>query len=98
MHIFGKFVLSFGKLAHIFGKFAQKLVSRTSKQVSINLGPLWPPGVYNDTKQCPTGDRKFMDKLFGGKFFYLQLELFCLQLSFCAYSPLRPLLDALFPL
>ena len=30
-----------------------------------------------------------------GKSFYLQLELFCLQLSFFAYSPLRPLLDAL---
>ena len=30
-----------------------------------------------------------------GKLFYLQLELFCLQLSFFAYSPLRPLLDAL---
>ena len=29
------------------------------------------------------------------KLFYLQLELFCLQLSFFAYSPLRPLLDAL---
>ena len=31
----------------------------------------------------------------GGKLFYSQLELFCLQLSFFAYSPLRPLLDAL---
>ena len=30
-----------------------------------------------------------------GKLFYLQLELLCLQLSFFAYSPLRPLLDAL---
>ena len=30
---------------------AQKLVSRTSKQVSRNLGPLWQPGVYNDTTQ-----------------------------------------------
>ena len=30
-----------------------------------------------------------------GKLFYLQLELFCLQLSFFAYSPLRPSLDAL---
>ena len=30
-----------------------------------------------------------------GKLFYLQLELFCLQLSFFAYSRLRPLLDAL---
>ena len=30
-----------------------------------------------------------------GKLFYLQLELFCLQLSFFAYSPLRPLLGAL---
>ena len=30
-----------------------------------------------------------------GKLFYLQLELFCLQLSFFAYSPFRPLSDAL---
>ena len=54
MHLFGKLVHIFGKLAHIFGKFvhipARKLVSRTSKQVSRNLGPLWQPGVYNDTK------------------------------------------------
>ena len=54
MHIFGKLAHSFGKLAHSFGKlvhiFAQKLVSRTSKQVLRNLGPLWQPGVYNDTK------------------------------------------------
>ena len=28
-------------------------------------------------------------------FVYLKLELFCLQLSFFAYSPLRPLLDTL---
>ena len=31
-----------------------------------------------------------------GKFFYLQFELFCLQLSFFACSPLGRLLDALF--
>ena len=53
MHIFGQLVHIFGELAHIFGKlvhiFARKLVSRTSKQVSKNLGPLWQPGVYNDT-------------------------------------------------
>ena len=30
-----------------------------------------------------------------GKLFYLQLEFFCLQLSFFAYSLLRPFLDAL---
>ena len=30
-----------------------------------------------------------------GKLSYLQLELLCLQLSFFAYSPLRPLLEAL---
>ena len=30
-----------------------------------------------------------------GKLFYLQLEPCCLQLSFFAYSPLEPLLDAL---
>ena len=29
--------------------FACELVSRTSNQVSSNLGPLWQPGVYNDT-------------------------------------------------
>ena len=34
-------------------------------------------------------------KLFMGELFYLQLGLFCLQLSFFAYSPLRPLLEAL---
>ena len=34
------------ELVHIF---AWKLVSRTSKQVSRNFGPLWQPGVYNDT-------------------------------------------------
>ena len=45
-HIFGKLVHIFRKLVHIF---AQKLVSRTSKQFSKNLGPLWQPGVYNDT-------------------------------------------------
>ena len=33
--------------------------------------------------------------LSGGKLFYLQLEFFCLELSFFACSPLRPLLDAL---
>ena len=36
---------TFGKLVTIF---TWKLVSRTSKQVSRNLGPLWP-GVSNDT-------------------------------------------------
>ena len=46
MHIFGKFAHIFGKLVQIF---ARKLVSRTSKQVSRNLGLLWQPGVYNDT-------------------------------------------------
>ena len=55
MHISGQLVHIFGELAHIFGKlvhiFARKLVSRTSKQVSKNLGPLWQPGVYNDTKE-----------------------------------------------
>ena len=55
MHIFGQLVHIFGELTHIFGKlvhiFARKLVSRTSKQVSKSLGPLWQPGVYNDTKR-----------------------------------------------
>ena len=47
VHIFGELVNIFGKLVHIF---AWKLVSRTSKQVSRNLGPSWQPRVYNDTK------------------------------------------------
>ena len=34
----------------------------------------------------------------GGRFFNLQLELFCLQLSFSAYSPLGCFLDTLAPL
>ena len=46
MHIFGELVQIFGELVHIS---AWKLVSRTSKQVSRNLGPLGQPGVYNDT-------------------------------------------------
>ena len=46
VHIFGQLVHIFGELAHIF---ARKQISRTSKQVSKNLGPLWQPGVYNDT-------------------------------------------------
>ena len=53
MHIFGKLEHIFGKSARIFGKlvhiFARKIGSRTSKQVPRNLGPLWQPGVYNDT-------------------------------------------------
>ena len=53
MHIFGKLVHSFGELVYIFEElvhiFAPKLVSRTSKQVWRNLGPLWQPKVYNDT-------------------------------------------------
>ena len=58
MHIFGKLVHIIGELVNIFGKFvhifAWKLVSRTSKQVSRNLGPFWQPGVYNDTKFLST--------------------------------------------
>ena len=47
VHIFGKLVNIPGKLVHVFG---WKLVSRTSKQVSRHLGPLWQSGVRsNDT-------------------------------------------------
>ena len=60
MHIFGDLVHILGELVHIFGKLvhisAWKLVSRTSKQVSRTLGPLWQPGVYNDTNSCNLGD------------------------------------------
>ena len=47
--------------------------------------PAWGPAVL----------MPFMGLKIGGSFFYLQLELLCLQLSFFANSPLRPLLDAL---
>ena len=45
---------------------------------------------------CPW-DRPGSNKLFfyGGSFFTCSWSFFCLQLSFFAYSPLRPLLDAL---
>ena len=49
VRIFGELVLILGELVNIFGKlvhiFAWKLVSRTSKQVSKNLGPVWQPGL-----------------------------------------------------
>ena len=61
MNIFGRLVHIFGQLVHIFGKlvhiFARKLVSRTSKQVFEKLGPLWQPGVYNDTNHYSTRKR-----------------------------------------
>ena len=64
VHIFGQLVHIFGELAHIFGElvhiFARKLVSRTSKQVSKHLGPLWQPGVYNDTKLRCMDARHFL--------------------------------------
>ena len=34
------------------------VVSTTTKQVSINLGPLWQPGVCNDAKPTPKQQRK----------------------------------------
>ena len=47
--IFGKFVTIFGKMVNRFRKLvnicAWKLVSRASKQISRNLGPVWQPGV-----------------------------------------------------
>ena len=41
------------------------------------------------------GNHGFTDSWKWGKLFYLQLELFCLQLGFFAYSSLRCLLDTL---
>ena len=53
MHTFGELMHIFREVSEYFGKFVQnfawKLVSRTSKEVSRNWGPLWQPGVYNDT-------------------------------------------------
>ena len=59
MHIFGELVHIFGELVHIF---AWKLVCRSSTHVSRNLGPLWQPRVYNDTKAWAT--RPFFWRLF----------------------------------
>ena len=52
MNTFGKLVQIFRELVHIV---VWKLVSRTPKQVSGNLGPLWQPGVCNDTKSNEKG-------------------------------------------
>ena len=49
------------------------------------------PSVFSKLFQVPSRP----DLLYRGKLFYLQLELFCLQLSFFAYSPLRRSLEAL---
>ena len=61
VHIFRELVHIFGELVHILGELvhilARKLVSRTSKQVWRNLGPLWQPGVYNDTNPSPRHPR-----------------------------------------
>ena len=54
MHTIGQLVHVFGELVHIFELVripVWKLVSRTSKQVSRHSGPLWQPGVYNDTNE-----------------------------------------------
>ena len=77
-NLFGKFAHIFGKLVHIF---ARKLVSRTSKQVSRNLGPLWQPGVYNDTI---TRASTTIAELIGERL------IFCCQVtkqSYMQYSP-----------
>ena len=44
--------------------------------------------------QIPTSEKCSFEQG-RGKFFYLELELFCLQLSFFAYSPFGRLLKAL---
>ena len=52
---------------------------------------IWQKIAFAGTPGSPGGVQKF----YGGKLFYLQLELFHLQLSFFAHSPLRRSLDAL---
>ena len=102
-HIFGKLVHIFRKLVHVF-IFIWKLVSRTLTQeiwghygnrgfaMILKELPCSLPGLHFIILFSGNYHRlKFM----GGSFCYLQLELFCLQLSFFAYSPLRPLVHAL---
>ena len=55
-------------------------------------------GHLNTTKRTSRYQKRRTPTLVGedcGKPFYLQSELFCLQLSFFAYSPLRCFLDTL---
>ena len=54
------------------------------------------PREGNPLKHCLRFEQKnkTCEKIVRGKLFDSQFELFCLQLSFFAYSPLRPLLDA----
>ena len=68
--------------------FARKLVPNFSKQASKSLGPLWQPGVYNDTKErhvninfllwltsrCPWDKRLVVPGLTGPKSLCVRLE------------------------
>ena len=67
--------------------------SKTSRHLEIQtFGRIKAPFA----KHCfPDLDVNLANPSRWGEAFYLQLELFCLQLSFFAYSPLRRLLDAL---
>ena len=71
----------------------------------VSAGNFWGGGgakYFFSGPTCPqqerkilfSGSRKKVSK-FRGKLFDLQLEFFCLQLGFFAYSPLRALFDAL---
>ena len=68
------------------------LCMRPPYRDAASEGDLYAPSmIIQSRKSQPRNSPKIK----GGKLFYLQFELFCLQLSFFAYSSLRPLLDAL---
>ena len=65
---------------------SQKVLQDTS-----NIHMQRAPNFYCSTFGAPNPEER-------GKLFYLQLELFCLQLSFFAYSPPKALIRSTFPL
>ena len=73
----------------LWGKVPRKILQENPRQNPSNFVRQRSPTIF-----CRGARPKHYHK-YWGKLFYLQLELFCLQLSFFAYSPLRPLLDAL---
>ena len=85
--------------ANFPGKFEEKIHKSFLESGQSNTFPSAPDSIFESVKRTLSYPRschpvKHNSRMGGGKFFYLQLELFCSQLSFFAFSPWRRLLDA----
>ena len=95
------FWLSFRDIVHAMAlpKAAGQIVHITVPHCKYSTRPVWslPVAVRQSAPAEVAGAQILVHVRASserGKLFYLQLELSYLQLSFFAYSPLRPLLDA----